>query len=235
MMIGMMNKEKRIDKIVSDYVVFDLETTGTSTANDEVVEISAVKVRNGTVVDEFTSLVNPQCPISYGASRVNHITDAMVENAPLFRDVLGEFLDFAGNDVLVGHNIYVFDMRFIYRDAKKYYGTMPENEYIDTLVLARNFLPQLDHHKLVDLAAYYGISSAGAHRALNDCRMNQQIYECLAKEYEAIKNGERQMKLCPECGRVMKKRNGKFGEFLGCSGYPGCRHTEKILQERKLL
>ncbi len=228
MMIGMMNKEKRIDKIVSDYVVFDLETTGTSPVKDEVVEISAIKVRNKKVVDEFTSLVDPQCPIPYTASRVNHITDDMVADAPLFCDILKEFLDFAGNDVLVGHNIYVFDMRFIYRDAKKYYDITPANEYLDTLILARNVLQQLDHHTLVDLAAYYGISTMGAHRALNDCRMNQQVYECLAKEYEAIKNGERQWKLCPECGRVMKKRNGKFGEFLGCSGYPNCRHTEKI-------
>lgn len=227
-MIGMMNKEKRIDRIVPDYVVFDLETTGTSPVKDEVVEISAVKVRNKKIVDEYTSLVNPQYPIPYNASRVNHITDDMVADAPLFCDVLKEFLDFAGKDVLVGHNIYVFDMKFVYRDAKKYYGITPANEYIDTLFLARNVLPQLDHHTLVDLAAYYGISTMGAHRALNDCRMNQQVYECLAKEYEAIKNGERQLKLCPECGRVMKKRNGKFGEFLGCSGYPNCRHTEKL-------
>lgn len=227
-MIGMMNKEKRIDRIVPDYVVFDLETTGTSPVKDEVVEISAVKVRNKKIVDEYTSLVNPQCSIPYSAGRVNHITDDMVANASLFCNVLKEFLDFVGDDVLVGHNIYVFDMRFIYRDTKKYYGKTPENEYIDTLILARNMLPQLDHHKLVDLAAYYEISTIGAHRALNDCHMNQQVYECLAREYEAIKNGERQLKLCPKCGRVMKKRNGKFGEFLGCSGYPDCRHTEKI-------
>lgn len=71
-------KGKRINEYVSDYVVFDLETTGTSTATDDVVEISAVKVCKGNVVDEFCTLVNPQRAIPFYASQVNGITDDMV-------------------------------------------------------------------------------------------------------------------------------------------------------------
>ena len=118
----MLGKErgKRIDKYVSQYVVFDLETTGISPKRDEVVEISAIKVREGQVVEEFTTLVNPQRPIPYSASAVNNITDEMVMDAPYFSQVLMDFFEFIGDMVLVGHNIHTFDMNFIYRDAEKF-------------------------------------------------------------------------------------------------------------------
>ncbi|MGF0034472.1 exonuclease domain-containing protein [Bariatricus sp. SGI.154] len=222
------NRGKKIEKYTSDYVVFDLETTGISSTYDEVIEISGVKVRNRQVVDEFTSLVNPGRSIPYGASQVNGITDAMVMSAPSFGDVLGKFFEFLGDDVLVGHNIHNFDMRFIYRDAERFYGKVPENDYIDTLSVARNYLPQLSHYRLVDLASFYHISVRGAHRALNDCRMNQQVFEHLAKEMEGTQSGNTKLKLCLRCGQPMKKRNGRYGEFWGCSGYPNCRYTENI-------
>ncbi len=169
-------------KYTPDYVVFDLETTGISRVYDEVVEISAVKVRGGKVVDEFSTLVNPGRHIPAGASQVNGITDQMVAHAPRFAKVLQEFLDFTEGYPLVGHNIASFDMKFICRDAEKYYGSLPSNDYVDTLPLARKHLPNLSHHKLTDLASYYGLTTDGAHRALNDCRMNQQVYECMVKE-----------------------------------------------------
>lgn len=89
-------KGKRIDKYVSEYVVFDLETTGIFPKRDEVVEISAIKVREGQVVEEFTTLVNPQRPIPYGASAINNITDDMVKDAPYFSQVLMDFLNLSG-------------------------------------------------------------------------------------------------------------------------------------------
>lgn len=219
------NKGKKIEKYFKDYVVFDLETTGISCYNDKVVEISAIKVEKGQVVGEFTSLVNPQCPIPYAASRVNGITDEMVADAPTFEVVLAEFLDFIGDRVLVGHNIHTFDMKFIYRDCEAFFGKVPANDYVDTLSLARICLPVLGHHKLTDLSEYYGISTQGAHRALNDCRMNQIVYERLGMELEKKK---KDMKKCPRCGQLLCKRNGKFGSFLGCSGYPACRYTENL-------
>lgn len=219
------NKGKKREQYFSDYVVFDLETTGISCFTDQVVEISAIKVEKGQTVGEFTSLVNPQCPISYGASQVNGITDEMVKDAPTFNKVLADFLDFAGDRVLVGHNIHTFDMKFIYRDCEKFFGKVPENDYVDTLSLARICLPGLGHHKLTDLSEHYGISTKGAHRALNDCRMNQLIYERLGAEMEKRK---KDMKKCPRCGQLLCQRKGKFGVFLGCSGYPACRYTENL-------
>ena len=106
-----------INKYTPDYVIFDLETTGISPNYDEVIEISALKVKGGEVVDEFNTLVNPGRKIPFGATKVNGITNAMVAEAPAFSHVLAEFLDFAEGLVLVGHNIARFDMKFIWRDA----------------------------------------------------------------------------------------------------------------------
>ena len=149
---------KKLNKYISDYVVFDLETTGTSCQSDEVVEISAVKVKNGEIVEEFTTLVNPGIPIPFWATDVNGITDEMVADAPTFDEALKNFLEFAGDMILVGHNIHTFDMKFVCRDAMKYFGETIGNDYIDTLPLARMYLPELDHHTLSDLAYHYGMA-----------------------------------------------------------------------------
>lgn len=212
-------------KYVPDYVVFDLETTGISHNYDEVIEISAIKVHNHEVVTEFTSLVNPKRGIPHSASQVNGITDDTVRDAPIFEEVLDDFLEFVDGHVLVGHNIHAFDMKFIYRDCKRFFDKALDKDYIDTLKLARICLPHLQHHKLTDLADYYGITTTGAHRALNDCRMNQAVFEHLGEE---IKKKPSLIKKCPKCGQLMHKRNGKFGMFWGCGGYPGCRYTENL-------
>lgn len=222
-------KGKRIDKNTDNYTIFDLETTGISAAYDEVIEISALKVRDGEVVEEFSTLVNPQRTIPAGASRVNGIRDDMVKNAPIFSEVLKQFLLFVGEDVLVGHNIHTFDMKFIWRDAERFYKEIPNNDYIDTLQMAKKCLPQMPHRRLTDLAELYHISAAGAHRALNDCYMNQKVYEQLKKEKNPVQASQDKPKECPICGCSMMKRKGRYGEFWGCTGYPDCRHTENIL------
>ncbi len=221
----MLGKEcgKKRNEYVGDYVVFDLETTGTSTKNDAIIEISAVRVRGGKVAATFSSLVNPKRPIPFYATQVNGITDEMVAEEPVLEEAFEAFLEFIGEDVLVGHNIHTFDMKFIQRAAEELYGKYITNDYIDSLGVARMRLPQLTHHKLVDIAAYYGISTKGAHRALNDCLMNQQCYELMMQEKTGC-----EVKNCPVCGEIMKRRNGRFGEFWGCGGFPRCRYTENI-------
>ena len=218
---------RKLDKYVTDYVVFDLETTGTSSLNDAVIEISAVRVQGRSVVDEFSTLVNPERPIPYHATQVNHIEDSMVEDAPLFEKALADFDEFIGDMPLVGHNIHTFDMKFIWRDAEGYWGKTICNDYIDTLPLARLCLPQLSNHKLSDLAVHYQISTAGAHRALSDCRMNQKIFEKLGESLDSPEV-RKNLKICPRCGQFLRKRSGRYGEFWGCSGYPACRYTENI-------
>lgn len=243
-------KERR--KYTPDYVVYDLETTGISCQWDEVIEISAIRVRGGHPVSTFTQLVNPGRPIPYGASSVNHIYDNMVADKPDFSQVLGEFLDFIGDDVLVGHNIKRFDMNFIYRDCQRYFGQTIDNDYIDTLHMAKQCFPAWKHRRLENLAEHYGISTQGAHRALQDCHMNQQVFELMARDIAKAANNEGgvhqlgnlhfdqagamqgnsslqgENRYCPRCHSTLKKRKGRFGYFCGCSGFPNCRYTENV-------
>lgn len=222
------NPGRLLNSYVKDYALFDLETTGISSIYDEVIEISAVKVRSGKIAEEYNKLVNPGRPIPYSASRVNHITDNMVKNEPGFEVVLKDFLEFIGDDILVGHNIQSFDMKFLYRDCNRYYGRTISNDYIDTLKIAKICFPDWKHRRLGDLAEYYGISTEGAHRALTDCRMNQRVFEMLGKELagNGLSAKASNMRICPKCNRPLKKRNGRYGEFWGCTGFPNCRYTE---------
>ncbi len=222
----MENKGGRVrNESLSDFVVFDLETTGINCNTDRIIEISAIKVLNGQAAEDFSTLVNPGCRIPYNASQVNGITDDMVADAPSIEDVLPEFLDFIGELPLAGHNIHSFDMKFINRDCKRYFGRVVENDYVDTLKLARACLPELKHHTLTDLAAYFGISTEGAHRALNDCRMTLSVYENLGR---LIQDKPDTIRKCPKCGDILIKRKGRYGMFWGCNGYPECRYTQNI-------
>lgn len=172
---------------IKDYVIFDLETTGINPQEDRIVEISAIKVKERRIVEEFSTLVNPEKKIPLAASLVNKISDEMVKDAPKIEEALRSFTDFIGDEILIGHNIHEFDMKFIHRDIERYLGLFLCNDYIDTLPMSRSLLPELKRHRLVDLAEKYGVSSEGAHRALNDCRMNQVVYEELCKLYEKKK------------------------------------------------
>lgn len=222
------NKGKRREHYVSDYVVFDLETTGISPARDAIIEISALKVEGGIVVEEFSTLVNPHRHIPAGATAVNGITDEMVADAPDLQEVMEAFLRFIGNRILVGHNIHTFDTNFVYDAALELFGQEMKNDYVDTLYLARRCIPQLAHHTLGDVSAYFGIDTKGAHRALNDCYMNQKCFEQLGKlEVPEMPETDRE-RCCPVCGCLLVKRSGRFGKFYGCSGFPECRFTQNI-------
>ena len=168
-------------------MVFDLETTGINQERDEIIEISAVKVRNHEIVEEFSTLVNPGRHIPAGATAVNGITDEMVKDAPDIGTAMGAFLSFIGDSVLVGHNIHTFDTNFVYDAAYRFLGKEVRNDYIDTLYMARKYLPELSHHKLTDVAAHFHLQTEGAHRALFDCMMNQGCYEELGKLMEQKK------------------------------------------------
>ena len=222
------HKGKLIKKYIPDYVVFDLETTGINCNCDDVIEISALKVIGSKVVDEFSTLVNPGISIPWRITQITGIDDAMVKDAPDFEKALTDFIEFADDMVLVGHNICTFDLLFIYRESNRIFDKIPGNDYVDTLSLSRMYLPELKSHRLGDLARHYDIDPSGAHRALADCHMTQKLYEALKNEMENPSEAAKAVKKCPRCGLVMKKRDGRFGPFWGCGGYPDCRYTENI-------
>ncbi len=171
------NKGRRRNEYVKDYVVFDIETTGFRPGLDEIIEISAVKVKDNQVVEDYSTLVRPSIRIPASATRVNGITNQMVSDAPEIEEAMAGFIEFIGDEILVGHNIHSFDTNFIYDAAMEAFQEGIYNDYIDTLYMAKSCLPQLSHHKLGDISEYFGISTEGAHRALNDCIMNQKCYE----------------------------------------------------------
>lgn len=229
------DKGKRLNTYVKDYVVFDLETTGIHPMTDAIIEISAVRVADGKVVGEYSTLVNPKRHIPAAATAVNGITDAMVADAPEIGEAISGFLEFIGDSILVGHNIHTFDTNFAYDAAWEALGKKLTNDYIDTLYMARSCLPQLSHHKLTDVSEYFHIETKGAHRALNDCIMNQKCYEEMGKLWkrrrrekkaEGTQEDSQKEASCPLCGGVLYLRNGRYGEFYGCGNFPACRFTK---------
>ena len=153
-----------------DFTAIDLETTDNDVATAEIVEIAAVRVRDGLPCDELSSLVRPRVPIAAGAARAHHITERDVAHAPCFEDVWPRFREFCGSDVLVAHNGYQFDFPLLRRMTGGDLCTY------DTLPLARDL--HAGSAKLGDLAAHFGIDAGTAHRALDDARTLARV--CVA-------------------------------------------------------
>ncbi|MCP1102306.1 DNA polymerase-3 subunit alpha (Gram-positive type) [Aequitasia blattaphilus] len=156
------------------YVVFDLETTGFSSIKDKIIEIGAVKIQGGKIVDTFSSYVNPKVPIPYRITQLTSITDQMVLEAPLIEEILPKFLDFIGESVLVAHNAS-FDVGFIQQNMR-YMDIYHNYPYLDTVALARILLPQLSKYKLNVVAKALGIPLDNHHRAIDDANATAEIF-----------------------------------------------------------
>ena len=179
-------KGSSIPKYLSDYCVLDLETTSIFVTSAEIVEISVIKVRGGNVVAEFSRLVNPACKIPAEATAVNNITDDMVKDEPMLKDVIDDFLAFVGDDVILGYNNAGFDMNLMYDKVMLLRGKAFGNDYIDLMYAARRTLPDLENHKLETLSKYYGLDTVGEHRALKDCYLTKDCYEKLHNQFGDI-------------------------------------------------
>jgi superfamily I DNA/RNA helicase/inhibitor of KinA sporulation pathway (predicted exonuclease) len=160
-----------------NFTAIDLETTEQNTGIAEVVELAAVRVRHGIVVDQFTSLVRPSVPISAGSAAIHGLADADVAGAPIFAEVWPRFREFCGDDVIVAHNGYAFDFKVLERLALAT-GAAFDLCTLDTLPLARDLLAT--SRKLGDLARLFGIPAGRSHRALDDTLTLAQV--CLELE-----------------------------------------------------
>ena len=166
------------------YAVVDVETTGLSArTGDRICEVAVVIARDGKLVNQFQSLVNPQRPISYGATAVNGISNAMVRDAPPFRKVaplLAEALDGA---VLVAHNAS-FDLSFLSGEMASAGVQPPSNPVIDTLALARRCYT-FASNRLGNVARSLGIQTQGLHRALADATVTWYVLKRFLWDLEA--------------------------------------------------
>jgi DNA polymerase-3 subunit alpha (Gram-positive type) len=166
-----------------DYVAFDIETTGLNPKYEKIIEIGAVKVKDGKIADRFSTFVNPAKSIPERIVELTGICDEDLREAPYIEEVLDRFMEFAGDEVLLGHNL-MFDYSFIKKAAVNQKKTFERNG-IDTLRIARRFLNGLESRKLGFLCDYYNIN-LDAHRALNDAIAAHEIYQRLVGEYAAI-------------------------------------------------
>ena len=166
--------------MIQDYVVLDLETTGLSPKSDRIIEIGAARVRQGKVEEVYSTFVNPGRLLTEHTIELTGIRDENLLDAPLIEDVLEPFLDFIGNDCLLGHNI-LFDYSFV-KKATVNHKLSFEKDGIDTLRIARRFLTQVPSKRLGDLCGYYNIPIT-AHRALGDALATHALYGRLCDEF----------------------------------------------------
>ena len=165
-----------------NYTVIDIETTGLSPYNDEIIELSGLKIRNNKVVEEFSSLINPQRDINLFISNLTGITNTMLKTAPQIQDILPKFIEFISDDTILGHNIR-FDMGFIQNKLQKYFNKSLNNKTIDTRNIAKTKL-NLGSYKLTNIAQQYDINTENNHRGLKDCYITYEVYNNLTGKTE---------------------------------------------------
>ena len=161
-----------------DYTVIDIETSGLSSKTCEIIEISAIKVKNHQIISEYSRLIKPHGAIDPKASQINGITEAMLINERPIEIVLPDFLKYIQKDKLLGYNISTFDIPILTRVARSL-GYNFVNEYEDIVYLAREKLTMLPSCSLSNVAGYFTIDTTGEHRALQDCRITNLCYEKL--------------------------------------------------------
>ena len=216
------NKGKSLIDFPSNYTVIDTETTGLDPSFDSIIEIGAIKIRDGKIEETFSSLIKPDSILlfddeleDFGSdflindkgemyyyvdpfiTELTGITNKMLSDAPDIISVLSDFRNFIGNDILIGHNIN-FDINFLYDNFLKFFDFQFENDFIDTLRLSRNLHKSFKHHRLSDMIDYYNIINNNAHRSLSDCQATYELflklYETLVEQFGSLENFKTQHK-----------------------------------------
>jgi DNA polymerase-3 subunit alpha (Gram-positive type) len=165
----------------TEYIVFDIETTGLSQKKNKIIEIGAVKVKDGEEIDRFSEFINPEEPIPYSIEQLTSITDEMVMHAPTVDVILPKFLEFCGDDIVVAHNA-AFDTGFIKKNAKDL-GMKFDNTIMDTMTLSHVLLPELGKFTLDRVCKALNVKNEHHHRAVDDANATAKIF---VKLYEML-------------------------------------------------
>ena len=184
--------QETTDKELNRFVMYDLETSGFKDS-DHIIEIGAIYVEDGKVVDGFDKLCNPGIFINQRITQVTNITNDMLKDKESEESVLKEFIEWVhskNTDVCVGHNIDAFDNRMLNAACKKYRQQMPFHRTLDTLKMARNLKLKergvVQDYKQETLANEYCHFTYSAHRAIQDVEALFRIFEVLRKEYQQL-------------------------------------------------
>ena len=165
---------------VQDFICIDLETTGLNPKRERIIEIGAVKVRNGQIVDTFQQLIDPKQELEERVELLTGISSKELKGQPTIQEILPELKAFLGEDILLGHRV-LFDYSFLKRTFTN--EKIPfERKGIDTLKLARQFVVECQNKKLESLCKHYGITH-NAHRALGDAQATVELYRILVENY----------------------------------------------------
>lgn len=166
------------------YVAFDLETTGLSAVTDKIIELSAVKMQLGNVIEKFSEYINPGFPLSDFTTKLTSITDTMVAHADTEENIINRFRQWAGDAVLIGHNV-TFDVGFMNAAYTRYNQEIIANPVIDTLPFVRWLYPDYKSYRLGTIAKRFNINLEQAHRAIFDAETTGHIAWRLIKEAHA--------------------------------------------------
>ena len=191
-------KGKSLTTLLDSYSIIDIITTGYDYRWDNIIEVSALKIKNNRIVDRFNSLINNNISIDPFITDLTGITDAMLSTAEPADIVLSNFYNFLGDDILVGHAIN-FDLNFLTSWYKEYLNKSFLNDYVDTLRISRK-LVDIPHHRLVDLISFFNLKSREYKRSNSGCETVYEIYKNLQK-----------LSLCIEYDSLwIKKNNSKL-------------------------
>ena len=158
-----------------EFVIFDIETTGLSRDVNKIIEIGAVKIKNGEQIDTFSTLIDPRVPLSEKIIELTNITDEMLIGQPTEEEIIPKFLEFCGDAVLVAHNAS-FDVGFIRVSANRILNKKLTNTVLDTVELSRLLLPNITNHKLNTVAEHFNITLENHHRAVDDATATANIF-----------------------------------------------------------
>lgn len=178
---------EKIFEVLPDCVITDIETSGLIYNKNSIIEIAAIKVINGKIMETYSSLIHRDKLLSSKITNLTGITTKMLRDCEKDVDeVMSEYRDFIGDLPLVGHNIEGFDIKFINEAYLKVWGEEIKNQSVDTLKLSYEYFDDVESHKLGDLADYAEIPKGSSHRALGDCETTLCLYEYMMKKAMSI-------------------------------------------------
>lgn len=166
------------------YTVFDIETTGGNVQKNCLTEICAIRYHRGKIEDKYYSLVNPQIPVPPIVRKMTGLNDKMLKHAPLIDQVMPEVISFIGDSILVSHNT-IGDMKFIKHFSFSICRKQIKNFYLCTHLLVSKLLPNIADKTLKGVAAYFGVSADGSHRAEGDAHMTVAVFTHLLQELQS--------------------------------------------------
>ena len=173
---GKGNRIYELADLPKEYVIVDTETTGLGD-NNRILQISALHIVDGNITDRFNSYVRSVSHVSRNITELTGITDEIIASAPMPEEVLKDFLEFVGKNCVVAHNV-TFDINKLYDAYQDYLNYTFDNDYYDTLYLARHALSNLENYKLQTICSFLQVDCGDSHHADSDCKA---LYDCMLK------------------------------------------------------